>query len=74
MSVTASEQIKDGDVVSIYWDHVPCIMRGTVLHAASGPGEIWVIMERNGKVSYVMFYARMTKEKEIDDGKGQGMS
>lgn len=74
--VTKDEQIVEGDQVSIYWENVHSVFDVEVLHAASGPGELWIVKERDifrevspgekemvkrGAVHYVMSFSRMTK-------------
>ena len=65
--ITPKEQIEQGDKVSIYWENVQNIFSAIVLHAASGPGEVWIVQEHNGKVHYVQSYSRMTLEKKASN-------
>lgn len=74
--LTKDDQIVEGDWVSIYWENVHSVFDVEVLHAASGPGEVWIVKERDvfrevspgekevvrqGAVHYVMSFSRMTK-------------
>lgn len=74
--ITKDEQIVEGDQVSIYWENVHSVFDVEVLHAASGPGEVWIVKERDtfrevspgekemvkrGAVHYVMSFSKMTK-------------
>lgn len=61
--ITKDDQIVEGDVVSVFWDHVQNIFEAEVLHAANGLGEVWILKERNGNVSYVMTFSKMVKRK-----------
>lgn len=66
--VTLNDQITEGDHVSIYWENVQSIFDAEVLHVASGPGEVWIVREKKGKIHYIMTYSRMTRvEKGTKD-------
>lgn len=75
--MTKDDQIVEGDRVSVYWENVQNIFDVLVLHAPSGPGEVWILKEndliyqdekgkkhigKRGTVHYVVSFSRMTKE------------
>lgn len=64
-NITPTDQIVEGDQVSIYWENVQNVFSAEVLHVASGPGEVWIVREHNGTVHYIMSFARMTREKKV---------
>jgi len=62
--ITINDQISEGDQVSIYWENVTGLYDVEVLHVASGPGEVWIVKDRNGKIHYIMTYSRITRAKQ----------